>query len=119
MTAEDAERSLFQASHSDIGAYLLGLWGFNQPVVEALAFHHKPEKYMAETFTPLIAVHAADAIDHHLRKRSMSAKSQDMNRTYLEKLGFAERIPSWVVACREIVEGEKAEKEAEECGAPT
>jgi HD-like signal output (HDOD) protein len=118
MTPEEAEYAMFQASHSDVGAYLLGLWGFSQPVVEALAFHHKPEKYMAETFTPLVAVHAADAIDHHLRKRSMSEKSQDMNRVYMEKLGFAESIPSWVVACREILEGEKAEKEAERYGAP-
>lgn len=117
MTDEAAERSVFQATHSEIGAYLLGLWGFSQPVVEALAFHHKPEEFMADTFTPLVAVHAADAIDHHLRKRYMSERSQDMNRTYLEKLGFAEKIPSWVVACREIVEGEKSEKE-EECKAP-
>ena len=117
MTEEAAERSIFQATHSEIGAYLLGLWGFSQPVVEALAFHHRPEEFMADSFTPLVAVHAADAIDHHLRKRYMSERSQDMNRTYLEKLGFAEKIPSWVVACREIVEGEKAEKE-EECKAP-
>jgi hypothetical protein len=33
------------------------------------------------------------------------------------KRGFAEKIPSWVMACRETVEGEKAEKE-EECGLP-
>jgi HD-like signal output (HDOD) protein len=113
MTAREAEISMFKATHSEVGAYLLGLWGFHQPVVETLAFHHKPEKYMAETFTPLVAVHAANAIDHHLRRRAMSGKSEDMNRTYLEGLGFAERIPSWVVACREIVEGEKADKDAE------
>ncbi len=47
----------------------------------------------------------------------MGSKNQDMNRTYLEKLGYAERIPSWVIACREIVEGERAEKE-HECEAP-
>jgi len=117
MTAEASEHSIFKATHSEIGAYLLGLWGFNQPVVEALAFHHKPEEFMADTFTPLVAVHAANAIDHHLRRKYMSEKSQDMNRTYLEKLGFAEKIPSWVVACREIVEGEKTEKQ-EECGTP-
>jgi HD-like signal output (HDOD) protein len=113
MTPQAAETSLFGASHSEVGAFLMGLWGFHQPVVEALAFHHRPESFMAETFTPLIAVHAANAIDHHLRKRSMSQQSEDMNRTYLEKLGFAERIPAWVVACREIVEGERAESEAE------
>ena len=32
---------------------------------------------------------------------------------WLVWLGYAERIPSWVMACREIVESEKAEKEEE------
>lgn len=117
MTPQQAEMSIFKASHSEVGAFLMGLWGFHQPVVEALAFHHRPESYMAETFTPLIAVHAANAIDNHLRKRMMSEKSEDMNRTYLEKLGYAERIPHWVMACREIVEDQEADKE-EESGVP-
>src|SRR5262249_18533480 len=28
------------ASHGEVGAYLLGLWGFPYPVVEAVAHHH-------------------------------------------------------------------------------
>jgi len=108
---EEAEYSVFSASHCEVGAYLLGLWGFHEHVVEALAFHHRPEKYMAETFTPLVAVHAANAIDHHLRRKSRSEQSRNMNRTYLESLGFSDRIPAWVMACREIVESEKAEQE--------
>jgi HD-like signal output (HDOD) protein/CheY-like chemotaxis protein len=106
---EQAEEAALKASHCEVGAYLLGLWGFNEQVVEALAFHHRPEKYMAETLTPLVAVHAANAIDHHLHRKSVSEKTRDMNRTYLENMGFAERIPSWVMACREIVEGERDE----------
>ncbi len=117
MTVDAAEHSMFKASHSEVGAYLLGLWGFSQPVVEALAFHHKPEKFMTEAFTPLVAVHAANAIDHHLRRKWMSEKEQGLNRAYLEKLGFADRLPAWLVACRELAEREKEEKE-EECEVP-
>ncbi len=29
-------------NHAELGAYLLGLWGLPDPVVEAVAFHHRP-----------------------------------------------------------------------------
>jgi HD-like signal output (HDOD) protein len=40
----EAEREVLGASHAEIGAYLLGLWGLPSPVVEAIAEHHRPER---------------------------------------------------------------------------
>lgn len=40
VSLSDAEREVFGASHAEVGAYLLGLWGLRQPVVEAVALHH-------------------------------------------------------------------------------
>jgi len=37
-----AERAIIGASHAEVGAYLLALWGFPYPVVEAVAHHHEP-----------------------------------------------------------------------------
>jgi HD-like signal output (HDOD) protein len=34
------EADLFGATHADIGAYLLTLWGFRDEIVEAVAYHH-------------------------------------------------------------------------------
>lgn len=34
------ERERFGASHAEIGAYLLGLWGLSHEVIEAVAMHH-------------------------------------------------------------------------------
>ncbi|HCW67559.1 MAG TPA: response regulator, partial [Thalassospira lucentensis] len=39
---EQAEKEQFGAGHPDIGAYLLGLWGFPAPVIQAVAYHHRP-----------------------------------------------------------------------------
>jgi hypothetical protein len=41
---------------------LLGLWGLPNPVVEAVALHHKPSASSARGFSPVIAVHVADAL---------------------------------------------------------
>jgi HD-like signal output (HDOD) protein len=33
----DAERELFGATHAEVGAWLLGIWGLPVPIVEAMA----------------------------------------------------------------------------------
>ncbi len=37
-----AEQEILGASHAEIGAYLLAIWGLPYPVVEAVAHHHCP-----------------------------------------------------------------------------
>jgi HD-like signal output (HDOD) protein len=38
----ECERLVIGATHAEIGAYLLGLWGLPYPIVEAVALHHNP-----------------------------------------------------------------------------
>ncbi len=38
----DAEYAAVKTSHAELGAYLLGLWGIPDSVVEVVAFHHEP-----------------------------------------------------------------------------
>jgi putative nucleotidyltransferase with HDIG domain len=38
------EEQAFGASHAEVGAYLLGLWGFNYAIINAVALHHDPLK---------------------------------------------------------------------------
>ena len=54
-----AEREILKNTHAEVGAYLLGLWGLPDPIVEAVAFHHNPRRCLGDGFTPLTAVHAA------------------------------------------------------------
>src|SRR4029077_9251492 len=39
----ECERRITGATHAEIGAYLLGLWGLSYAVVEAVALHHTPK----------------------------------------------------------------------------
>jgi putative nucleotidyltransferase with HDIG domain len=38
----ECEKQIIGATHAEIGAYLLGLWGLPHAVVEAVALHHTP-----------------------------------------------------------------------------
>jgi HD-like signal output (HDOD) protein len=57
-----AETRVIGASHAQIGAYLLGLWGLPYPVIEAVANHHTPESVTQAEFDPLAAVAVAHTL---------------------------------------------------------
>ena len=46
--AHAAEKATWGATHAEIGAYLLGLWGLPFQIVEAVANHHAPERHADE-----------------------------------------------------------------------
>ncbi|WP_173981799.1 response regulator [Magnetospirillum sp. SS-4] len=54
-----AEEEAFGASHALVGAYLLGLWGFAPPLVEAVAFAGTPSACPGHDNDTLTALHAA------------------------------------------------------------
>ena len=58
----DVEHQSEMVSHALVGAYLLSLWGLPSSVVEAVAFHHTPERLAGTVFDAAIAVHVADAL---------------------------------------------------------
>jgi HD-like signal output (HDOD) protein/ActR/RegA family two-component response regulator len=57
-----AEMEIIGASHAEIGAYLLGIWGLPHSVVEAVAHHHQPERVNHSEFDVLAAVVSAHAL---------------------------------------------------------
>jgi HD-like signal output (HDOD) protein len=91
----EAERRVFACTHPDVGGYLLGLWGLPVPVVEALTFHHAPALSLNERFSPLTAVHAANALVHEREAGGGPPASAALDLDYLSKLGVADHIPAW------------------------
>ena len=89
------EMEAFDASHSDVGAYLAGLWGLPDPIVEAIAFHHDPRKSSSHDFTPLTAVHVANALEHEGFPRDETRGRSDVDEMYLESLGMLDQLVRW------------------------
>jgi putative nucleotidyltransferase with HDIG domain len=59
---EDAERSLLGVSHAEVGAYLLGLFGFPLEVVDATHHHHEPASLDANGLDVSGAVYVANLL---------------------------------------------------------
>jgi putative nucleotidyltransferase with HDIG domain len=62
--AWEIEKEMFGATHAEVGAYLLSLWGLPASVIEAVASHHLPSRELPTKFSPLTAVHLANALDY-------------------------------------------------------
>jgi len=58
----EAEMRVLGASHAEVGAYLLGLWGLPYPIVEAVARHHAPQSVRIGKFDVLAALTVAMAL---------------------------------------------------------
>ncbi|MGB9771658.1 MAG: HDOD domain-containing protein [Candidatus Kapaibacteriota bacterium] len=56
----EAENEIYQCTHAEIGAYLLGLWGFPITIVEAVAYHHQPSKLKKSSLNFSTILHIAD-----------------------------------------------------------
>ena len=95
----DLERQILGASHAEVGAYLLGLWGFSDAVIEAVAFHHNPAKCRDQSFGPLTTVHVSNIFDHEVQPVLTGELSVKLDMNYLKQLGLDARLPVWRQAC--------------------
>jgi putative nucleotidyltransferase with HDIG domain len=95
----NAELDQFSASHADIGGYLLGLWGLPQELIEAVALHHDPSAHEGTDFSPLTAVHVANALVHATVEGNEDPESLRMaakyDRRYLARLRCEKRLSDW------------------------
>jgi HD-like signal output (HDOD) protein/CheY-like chemotaxis protein len=90
-----AEQEIFGCSHAEVGAYLLGLWGLPNSIVEAVALHHRPGDCSSQNFSTVAAVHIANAIEHKLKPALNGFHSVEIDSDYISKLGLTERLSFW------------------------
>lgn len=92
-------------THAQMGAYLVSIWGLPVPLVHAVAFHHCPATTDEMQFSPLAAVHIADAIASANDTASLN-RDIEMDLIYLDRLGLGQRETTW----RSFHEGQMAAK---------
>lgn len=93
------EVKLFGATHAEIGAYLLSLWGLPETIVEAVAFHHNPIKSSRVGFSAVTAVHAADALIHAPEFDEEFDLTTICDIEYLDKSEVSDRLRMWFETC--------------------
>lgn len=97
----EVEIERFGASHAELGAYLLGLWGIGEDVVAAVAQHHQPPPAGSAARVTAV-VYAANLLEHRLAAEPSVEELPAGEVETLQQLQVYERIPAWEDACRKI-----------------
>ncbi len=121
----EAEYAVMKTSHAELGAYLLGLWGIPDNVVEAVAFHHNPSKLLEDIFVTqgkssnkgiemetvkkqltgfaiVTSVHVANALMMQEVSSSSATTFPYIYIRYLGKLNVTDKLPKWAERCNKI-----------------
>lgn len=105
-----AEGEAMCASHAEVGAYLLGLWNLPEPIVEAVAYHHKPAQLSHKGFCPLTALYAANS----MILNGCTSPEGGVSTDYLTSLGLQNRLPIWQACLQEVAVDHKGAAGASE-----
>jgi HD-like signal output (HDOD) protein len=92
----ETEKMCLGGTHAEVGAYLAGLWGLPESIVEVIAFHHCPNECPAKILSPLSIVHVANGLEQDPRKLAgEERKSAGIDWNYAGRLGLEAHIPNW------------------------
>jgi HD-like signal output (HDOD) protein/CheY-like chemotaxis protein len=95
----EAETEVFGATHLQVGAYLLGLWGFNQAVVEAVALSGRPSIAEGASLDVVGVVHVArvlaGASPAYAGGGGGDGARLALDSRHLEQIGMTDRLSVW------------------------
>jgi putative nucleotidyltransferase with HDIG domain len=92
-----AEEQLAGVSHAEVGAYLLALWGIPHVIVEAVAYHHHPERIPHASLDLVSSLYFANWIANERETQNAPATQvcAPLNEELANKLGVSEKIEEW------------------------
>jgi HD-like signal output (HDOD) protein len=88
------ERKHLDATHAEIGAYLLALWGLPVPLIEAVGCHHTPLRCCTSTLCLAGVIHIADALQHTQGQHPGFAPNP-VDLEYLKQTGLDTHYENW------------------------
>jgi HD-like signal output (HDOD) protein/CheY-like chemotaxis protein len=98
----DAELSVLSVTHAEVGAYLLGLWGFHDSMLESVLFHDTPSRCTTPGWGLAGIVHVATSMVRCPHATDAQDPALGLEPGYLAKVGMADRWPDWRQACEGI-----------------
>ena len=90
------ERAELGTTHAEIGAYLLGLWGMPQPLIEATALHHTPDALPSE-----LGLAGVVYVANLFAERGAGVP---LDPAFVERCGLTDELPRWRRLAASILE---------------
>jgi len=95
----EVEQKHFHATHAEVGAYLLALWGLPIPLVEAVACHHHPRHCGTHELCLAGVIHIANALQHS-QAIHPELISNPVDADFLQHIKLDQQFEVW---CNELL----------------
>ena len=99
---DQAEKRELGASHAEVGAYLLGIWGLPSAIVEAVALHHTPHTVPGGHFDVLAALCISHALVETGECSAFSGASVPRSEVSSDYLAAVRAPFTWEEASRRV-----------------
>jgi HD-like signal output (HDOD) protein len=97
------EQNEFGVSHAEVGAYLLGVWGLPFSMVEAVAYHHRPNEVTVGQRDMLAVLHTVDALVD-LEPNYEGEDVPGLDKDFLASGPWLADLPRWrSIVCRDMI----------------
>jgi len=97
----EIERERFRVTHTEIGAYLLSIWGLPDQIVEAVMFHHSPNLCVDDRFCALTAVHIANYFSSRKVFAGQGIRSV-LDMKYIERVKLVAHLRDFELLCMRV-----------------
>jgi HD-like signal output (HDOD) protein len=99
----DSEYQFLGVSHTEMGGYLLGIWGLPYPIVEAVTLHYMPGARAAAKPDLVTALHIANGLINMCQVEKQKNYAAFLDISYLQRLGLVERLDEWVPVASDLL----------------
>ena len=83
------------SSHAELGAYVLGIWGLPDRIVEGVAHQHRIDRLAGPAFDAAVVVHVATALAAERIPGAVAAGPGTLDQPTLAAAGIFDRVANW------------------------
>jgi HD-like signal output (HDOD) protein/ActR/RegA family two-component response regulator len=83
------------SSHAELGAYVLGMWGLPDPIVEGVAHQYRAERLVAPGLDIALVAHVASVLAAELVPDAVAASAGGLDEATLAAAGLAGSAAAW------------------------
>lgn len=98
------EKALSGIFHGELTAALMSLWNLPSQAIEAVAFYAIPQVLSEDNFSPVTALHIADALVPGEGIIDQINLQGSFNVDYLRSVGVSAKLPRWRLIAQELEE---------------
>lgn len=94
----EVETDMFGATHAEVGAFLLGLWGLPQRILTAVAHHMEPQRGASRVFDAAAALYVANllVVDPDVPAlEPLPPHTIAIDLAFLRQVGVAHQLDEW------------------------